>query len=247
MMKLNNWEEHFIELKKCIIKSLMFFIIASLFSYYYVPDILKFLLRPLKGSIPSFTENKVIYTELTEMFLLYIKLCCYSGFFISLPFVTFQIYKFLSPGLYTNEKKNLIIFLIFIPILFVIGSFFVYYLIIPKAWKFFLSFEIQDTANINILLQAKITEYISLILKLIFAFGMAFQLPVVLLILKLLGIIEKENLVEGRRFAIVIIFIIAAILTPPDILSQFALAIPMMLLYEISILLCKLLDKGKKC
>ena len=158
-----------------------------------------------------------------------------------------QIWKFIAPGLYDNEKKGLIPYLVATPILFLLGGFLVYYLIMPLAIKFFLSFEtISQVGNLPIQLEAKVNEYLSLIMKLIFAFGISFQLPVILSLLARVGFVDSEYLKKRRKYVLVIIFAVAAILTPPDPVTQIGLAIPLLLLYELSIMSVKIIEKKIK-
>ncbi|MFN7038165.1 MAG: twin-arginine translocase subunit TatC [Alphaproteobacteria bacterium] len=236
---------HLTELKKRLIYSTIFLFISFIVSYFFSKEIYQILMRPLVDIIGS-THKKMIYTNLTEAFFTYLKLAFFTSFFASLPFCASQIYIFLAPGLYKNEKKALIPYLIAAPVLFALGAFFVYYFIFPLAWKFFLSFETNaNEGSIPIQLEAKISEYLSLVMHLIIAFGMAFQLPVILILLVQLKFIKVSALISGRRFAIVFIFIIAAIITPPDALSQISLAIPMILLYEIAIIIGKIIEKQR--
>ena len=158
-----------------------------------------------------------------------------------------HIYKFIAPGLYKNEKKALLPYLVFTPILFLFGALLVYYLVMPLAIKFFLSFEtIGSQSNLPIQLEAKVSEYLSLIMRLIFAFGISFQLPILLNLLARIGVVNSEYLKTRRRYVIVIIFALAALLTPPDPITQVGLAIPLLLLYELSIFTVKFTEKRKK-
>jgi len=191
--------------------------------------------------------RKIIYTGLTEAFFSYIKLAAFSSFMIIVPFIAIETYLFIKPGLYKSEKKIAASLLFFSPILFWFGAIFVYCYVMPNAWKYFLSFE-HSNASTTIVLEAKISEYLNLVTQLIIAFGCAFQIPIIMLILTLIRIVQVETLKKNRRLAIVINFIISGILAPPDIISQFILAIPMLLLYEISIILCKYIqNKEREC
>lgn len=239
-MKLFTWKEHFLELKNRILYIFAFFIIAFFTSYYFSGDIFLLLLEPLGDAFES--TRKVIYTGLAEAFITYIKLSGYAALYVSMPFVAFQIYLFISPGLYSSEKKILFMCLFMGVVLFYFGSYFVFTYVMPRAWEFFLSFE-NPSASTPIILEAKISEYLSLVLQLTGAFGLAFQLPVIMVIACLLDFVGSNSLKRKRRFAIVLIFIAAAIFTPPDVISQIALAIPLLMLYEISIALCKLIEK----
>jgi len=238
---------HFIELKKRILISAAAFLVASLFSYIFASQIYEFLTRPLSSIIPDHTSHRIIYTSLTEVFFTYVKLACFSGFIISFPIMMTQLYLFIAPALYQNEKKIFIPFMIASPLLFLFGAVFVYSVIFPLAWKFFLSFENTDnTANIPIILEAKVSEYLSLVLNLIIAFGLSFQIPVILVLLGIFNLIDSNWLKQKRKISIVTIFVIAAILTPPDVVSQVALAIPMLILYELSIYACKYIEHQRK-
>jgi sec-independent protein translocase protein TatC len=230
---------HLSELKKRLIYSIFFLAAASAICYYFIEEIYFFITNPLITS--SEQTRKVIYTGLAEVFISYIKISFFFGFLVSLPFMAYQIYAFISPGLLKKERKIVKIALIFAPILFYIGAIFMFYLVIPKAWSFFISFEIRDT-SVPLILEAKISEYISLVMQLVIAFGLAFEIPVVILILTAIGIFSSNLLINNKRYAIVLIFIFAGIVTPPDVLSQIALAIPMILLYEVSIRLCKIVE-----
>ena len=167
--------------------------------------------------------------------------------FVSSPIILTQIWKFIAPGLYKNEKRALLPYLIATPTLFLLGGMLVYYLVMPLAIKFFLTFETSaQVSGLPIQLEAKVNEYLSLIMRLIFAFGISFQLPVLLSLLARVGFIDSEYLKKRRKYVIVIIFIAAAILTPPDPITQIGLGIPLLILYEISILSVKIIEKKKK-
>jgi sec-independent protein translocase protein TatC len=236
--KLYTFSEHFAELKKRFLLCFIILIAASLFSYTLSEKIFLFLLEPLSSAIEDHEHRKIIYTGLTEAFFTYIKLSIFAGFVISFPFMASQIYVFLAPGLYRSEKKLLLSLVISSPVLFFIGASVLYYLILPLAWKFFLSFETYGKDSIPLQLEARISEYLSLTIELIIAFGLAFQLPLALILLVKLGVINQKWLKKQRKIAIIIAFVIGAILTPPDIISQIGLAIPLLLLYELAIFAC---------
>ena len=175
------------------------------------------------------------------------KVAFFAAFFVSSPLILIQIWKFVAPGLYDNERKALMPYLIVTPLLFFLGGLLVYYLIMPLAIKFFLSFETSSQIqNLPIQIEPKVNEYLSLIMKLIFAFGISFQLPVILSLLARVGFIDSEYLKKRRKYVVVIIFAVAAILTPPDPVTQIGLAIPLLLLYEISIWSVKIIEKKIK-
>jgi sec-independent protein translocase protein TatC len=164
-----------------------------------------------------------------------------------MPLISIECYLFIKPGLFLSEQKYAAFILFMSPILFWCGSIFVFYFVMPRAWQFFLSFE-KNNVVIPVILEARISEYLNLVIQLVIAFGIAFQLPIIMLILNLLKLLTSEDLRRKRRLAIVVNFIIAGILTPPDVVSQLALAVPMLLLYEISITICKLVENRRyKC
>ncbi|MGX6960150.1 MAG: twin-arginine translocase subunit TatC [Rickettsia endosymbiont of Pentastiridius leporinus] len=240
-MKLYSFQEHLSELKTRLFRIISIFIIIFAVCYYFSDEIYSFLLEPL-AKLSGGNLRNIIYTGLTEAFFTYIKLAAFAAFSIIIPIISLETYLFISPGLYKDEKKIIAFVLFLSPILYWCGSIFVFYFVMPKAWNFFLSFEKRDMI-VPIILEARISEYLNLVIHLIIAFGVAFQLPVVIIILNILKIIRVEMLRQKRRIAIVINFIIAGILTPPDILSQFALAIPLLLLYELSIVICNYIEK----
>ncbi|MCE3232222.1 MAG: tatC [Rickettsiaceae bacterium] len=239
-------KEHLAELRIRVMFSAVFFLIAFCFCYYFAQDIYSFLVQPLADMYQDQDGRKLIYTGLTEAFFTYLKLSFYSALFVSFPFIASQLYIFLAPGLYKKERHLLLPFLFATPVLFLAGAALVYYFIIPTAWHFFLSFEnMGASGGLPIQLEARVSEYLSLVISLIMAFGIAFQMPVLLGLLAQVGFLSSASLIKKRRYAIVIIFIIAAFITPPDVISQIGLALPMMLLYECSIFLCKWIEKRK--
>jgi sec-independent protein translocase protein TatC len=234
-------QEHLLELKSRLLWVVSVFTIGFLICYAFAQEIYIFLVSPL-ADILSNQGRKVIFTGLTEAFLTYLKIAAFTSFIMTIPVVAWHIYRFIAPGLYKDEQYIAKIILICCPILFWLGSVFVFYLVMPKAFEFFLSFELQKS-SLPLMLETRISEYLSLVIHLVIAFGLAAELPVVFVILHLIGFVSTEFLVQKRRLAIVINFIIAGIITPPDIFSQIALALPMTLLYEISIKICRALDK----
>jgi sec-independent protein translocase protein TatC len=245
--KLLTFSEHLSELKMRLIWVLFFFISGFALCYHYKEELYEFSVRPLydlQASVPNHTDRRLIYTGLAEVFLSYIKLSCFGSICIILPVINLQIYLFLNPALKSYERKIALLMLSFSPILFWLGIFFTYSYVMPKAWSFFASFERFDS-QIPMIMEAKVNEYLNLVIDLFVAFGIAFQLPIAIVILNLLGILSVEILIKKRRFAILFNFIIAGIITPPDVLSQIALAIPMLLLYEVSVFICKLLQKKR--
>ena len=242
--KSMNFLDHLKELRQKLIYSIIFFIFSFIISFYFSQSIFEFLAKPLTSILQD--GNGLIYTALQEAFLTNVKVAFFTAAFISFPFLSFQIWSFISPGLLKKEKKISLPSLIAIPFLFLLGAAVVYYLISPIAWKFFLSFQTSQADSINITLQAKMNEYLSLMMTFIFAFGLAFQLPVVLLLLVRVGVLTIQQLVSFRKYAIVLAFIFAAIITPPDPFSQISLALPVIILYEVSILISRFLSKEDK-
>lgn len=240
MPKISRYKflDHIIELKTRLIYCLCIYFIVTLICYFNAEKIYYFLVDPLTKIVGE-AERKLIYTDLTEVFFTYVKLSFLTALVFCFPFFLFHFYKFLAPALYKNEKKVLLPYLILSPLLFLCGTFLVYYYVLPLVYKFFLSFETLGHKNLPLVLEAKVSEYLSLVISFIIAFGLAFQMPIVLNLLVRIGVIDVEFLSSKRRFAIIIIFCFAAVITPPDAISQIALAIPMVLLYELSILSCK--------
>tara|TARA_Y100000591_G_scaffold134110_1_gene115002 strand:+ start:711 stop:1481 length:771 start_codon:yes stop_codon:yes gene_type:complete len=238
---------HLAELRKRLIHSFIFLILFFVGCYFFAEHLYGFLVEPYAKAVKDDgSERRLIFTALQETFLTYLKISFFTAFFITCPYILMQIWKFIAPGLYKHEKIAILPYLILTPVLFFLGGILVYYLIMPLAIKFFLSFESTGiSTNLPIQLEAKVNEYLSLVMKLIFAFGISFQLPVVLSLLARVGLIDSEFLKRRRKYVVVMIFAAAAILTPPDPITQIGLAIPLLILYELSIFSVKFIENKK--
>ena len=236
--------DHLSELRRRLLWSAVAFIIAFLICYHFAPRIYEFLAAPLANALKARGQApQLIYTALYEAFFTYIKVAVFAAAFLSFPVIASQLWLFIAPGLYRKEKRAMLPFLVVTPILFFAGGALAYYVIFPTAWKFFLSFQnVPKGSDIKIDLMAKVSDYLNLVMKLIFAFGLSFELPVLLTLLGRVGIITSAGLKKYRRYAYVGCFILAAILTPPDILTQCGLAGPLILLYEISVFSVRMVE-----
>ena len=246
--KQGSFVDHLTELRSRLVKSFIYLFICFIISYFFAENIYRFLVEPYAEAVrDDETNRRLIFTALHETFITYLKVAFFTAIFITSPIILTQIWKFIAPGLYKDEKKALLPYLIATPTLFLLGGMLVYYLVMPLAIKFFLSFETtSQVSSLPIQLEAKVNEYLSLIMRLIFAFGISFQLPVLLSLLARVGFIDSEYLKKRRKYVVVIIFAVAAILTPPDPITQIGLGIPLLILYELSILSVKLIEKKKK-
>ncbi len=236
--------EHLAELRKRLLWSAVAFVIAFLACYHFAPRIYDFLAAPLAHALEARGQKpQLIYTALYEAFFTYIKVAIFAAAFISFPVIATQLWFFVAPGLYRREKRAMLPFLIMTPILFFAGGALAYYVIFPTAWKFLLSF--QNTApgaDVHIQLMAKVSDYLNIVMKLIFAFGLSFELPVLLTLLGKVGIITSASLKKYRRYAYVGCFIVAAVLTPPDIMTQCLLAGPLVVLFELSVIAVRIVE-----
>lgn len=245
--------DHLIELRQRLLYSVAGLLVAFLICFYFAQSLFDFLAEPLaailieRGGEGGNRDPRFIFTGLPDVFFTHIKVAFFFAAFITCPIFLTQLWKFVAPGLYRHEKHAFGPFLIATPVLFFTGGALVYYLIFPLAWEFFLAFEQAGTDNaLPIQLEAKVNEYLSLVMKLIFAFGLCFQLPVIMTLLAKVGIATSEGMASKRKYAIVAVFVVAAIFTPPDPLSQVSLAVPIVLLYEVSIYMAKLVERKRR-
>ena len=237
--------DHITELRKRLLWGFVYLIIIFIICFYFAENLFAFLARPLVGLLDTDNGQGFIYTALQEAFFTELRIAFFFALFFSFPLIAIQIWKFIAPGLYTNEKRAFLPFLIATPVLFFAGGSMVYYIISPVAWKFFLSYQNMNSTGIPIRLEAKMGEYLNLMMRFIFAFGLAFQLPVVITLLAKANLVAYKTLKKSRKYAIVLAFLAAAFLTPPDPFSQISLALPIIFLYEISIYLAKIIEKNK--
>jgi len=239
--------EHLIELRSRLIRAMAAVLVAFIACFFFSRPIYNFLLIPYVWAASNHGDvPRLIYTAPQEYFLTQLKVALFGALFIAFPVIATQIYKFVAPGLYKNERKAFLPYLVATPILFVAGGLVVIFILLPLAMRFFLSQEQPggaDTAAIELL--PRVNEYLSLVTGLVFAFGLVFQLPVILTLLARVGIVNSAMLKSYRRYAIVVAFVVAAVLTPPDMISQFGLAIPTILLYEGSIIAVRVVERRR--
>ena len=235
--------EHLLELRRRLIWSMLAVLIAFLVCFWFAKPIYNLLLWPYRLAVGSDVPIEMIYTAPQEFFFTQVKLAVFGAIFIAFPVIASQIYMFVAPGLYRKERQAFLPFLIATPILFLCGAALVYFVAMPLAMKFFLSMQQTGDSQVQIHLTAKVSEYLSLIMALILGFGICFQLPVLLTLLARAGLITADGLKRYRRHAILGVFVVAAVLTPPDPISQISLALPTILLYELSIYAVKLAEK----
>ncbi|MCH2548127.1 MAG: twin-arginine translocase subunit TatC, partial [Alphaproteobacteria bacterium] len=235
---------HVIELRTRLIYSVIAFAIAFGICFSFAEPIYAFLVEPLADAYPDPSTRRMIYTGLAEAFVTYMKLGLFGGVFLAFPVIAFQLYRFIAPGLYKRERFVVLPFLLAAPILFIIGAALAYYFVIPMAWKFFLGFEHAAVQGMGlpIMLEARVGEYLSLTMHILIAFGVAFQLPVVLTLMARAGFVKSSNLGRYRKYALLGIITLSAVITPPDIFSQIGLSIPLYLLYELSIISCRMIE-----
>ena len=238
--------EHLIELRNRLMWAFGAIIVAFLVCYQFKESIYRFLAHPLAEIYAGQPGRQMIFTALTEAFFTYIKVSFWAAICLAFPVIAIQLWKFVAPGLYKNERRAFLPYLFATPVLFLMGAALAYFVVIPYAFRFFLSFETPGTdGSLPIVSEPKVNEYLSLVMTLLLAFGVAFQLPVLLTLMARAGLITSAGLISKWRYAIVGMFAVAAVLTPPDIVSQTSLAIPLILLYGLSILSCRWVEKAR--
>ena len=238
--------DHLVELRSRLIYSFAAFLLIFVISFIFAQNIYDFFVQPLARALEGQEGARLIFTALYEPFLAQIKVAFYTALFFAFPIISIQIWIFVAPGLFKNEKRAFLPFLFATPLLFSLGGALVYYFIMPLAWDFFLTFQTlggDDTLPVQV--EPKVDQYLTLVLRLIFAFGLAFELPVLLMLLARAGLVTSAGLAAKRKYANVGVFIMAAIITPPDVVSQIGLAIPIIILYEVSIIGAKLIERRR--
>jgi sec-independent protein translocase protein TatC len=238
--------DHLIELRKRLIWSILAFIACFIVCFIFAKYIYAFLTLPLAHALAGQPNDHLIYTALYETFFTYVKVGMFGGICLAFPVIAAQVWLFVAPGLYKNERHAFLPFLFATPVLFIAGAAFVLYVMLPNAIHFFLSYETASTdGSLGIQLQPKVSEYLDFVTTLIFAFGLTFQLPVLLVLLGRVGIVTSRQLRDTRRYAVVGVTALAAIFTPPDALSMVSLAVPLVVLYEVSIWLVWLIERNR--
>ena len=239
---------HLIELRQRLLFSVLAFMTAFCLCYFVAVDIYNILMLPLANIMHEVGgTQRMIYTSMTEGFFTNIRLGAFGALMLTFPVFVTQIWLFIVPGLYKKEKKVCLPFLIASPVLFMLGAALVYFIIIPLAWRFLLGFQTMAGETVlPIQLEARVGDYLSLVMTLVFAFGFCFQFPVLLTLLSYVGFITSEILVKMRKYAVVAVFVVASIATPPDVISQIGLAVPLLILYELSIYASRMVEKRKE-
>ena len=235
--------DHLIELRGRLLRCVAALAIAFVVCLYFADDIFAFLVRPLTAAFPP-GEGRLIYTKLYEAFFVELKVALFAAFFVSFPIIANQLWAFVAPGLYAKEKKAFLPFLVATPVLFAAGASLAYFVVMPTAFRWFLGFE-GDKGGLKLEALPGTGDYLSLVMQFILAFGISFLLPVLLLLLNRAGIVSRAQLARARRYVIVAIFAVAAVATPPDVVSQLMLAVPLLLLFEGSLLVMRMTERSE--
>jgi sec-independent protein translocase protein TatC len=233
--------DHLIELRTRLLRCVIALAVTFGVCLYFAKDIFAILVRPLAEAFPA-GQGKLVYTELYGAFFAEVKVALFAAFFVSFPIIANQLWAFVAPGLYAKEKKAFLPFLLATPILFAMGASLAYFVVMPTAFKYFLTFQ-HKTSGLQQEALPAMGDYLDLVMRFIFMFGAAFLLPVLLLLLQRAGLVTRKQLTGARRYVIVIIFIVAAVITPPDVVSQFLLAIPLLALFEGTLLVMRFNEK----
>lgn len=234
--------DHLLELRTRLLRCVYAMLIAFAVCFYFADDIFAILARPLVVAFPP-GQGKLIYTKLYEAFFVELKVSMFAAFFISFPVIANQLWAFVAPGLYAKEKRAFLPFLLATPILFTMGASLAYFVVMPTAFKWFLGFE-GNKGGLQLEALPGTGDYLSLVMQFILAFGISFLLPVLLMLLNRAGIVSRDQLVKARRYAIVVIFAVATVATPPDVVSQLMLAIPLLILFEGTLLLMRFTERA---
>jgi sec-independent protein translocase protein TatC len=226
--------EHLVELRRRMIRAFGALFLAFAVCFYFAGEIFAFLTQPLIAGFGT-GQGRLVYTKLYEAFFVEVRVAFFAAFFVAFPVIANQLWAFVAPGLYVKEKRAFLPFLIATPILFLLGAALAYYVVMPVAIRFFLGYQGQIPGIEQQALPA-MGEYLSFVMHFILAFGIAFLLPVLLMLMERAGLVTRDQLKRGRRYAILVAFVVAAVATPPDVISQFMLAVPLILLYELSLI-----------